>query len=79
MGRTTESATAFVNKLDADPELQEKVRRCVLAEQHIEAMAKLLGYDFTAEELDAALRARWRDKKGEELLTRVTFSERPGF
>lgn len=73
------SAAAFVNQLDQDPDLQKKVKECVLAEQHIAAMAKLLGFDFTPEELDQALLDKWGAHVYQPLLLRVTFSERPGF
>ncbi len=61
-----ESAVAFLERLEGDEVLAERLRKCTVPE--VEAIVKSeLGYDFTREEMQQAIFARNPEITDEEL------------
>jgi predicted ribosomally synthesized peptide with nif11-like leader len=77
---TQSEAKRFLDELWKNEKLQQKVKKYVLAEQVMTAIAKDEGFSFTPDELDEELARRWGHQGAlGEPLCKMTFSEAPGF
>jgi predicted ribosomally synthesized peptide with nif11-like leader len=74
-----ENAKKFLALLSRDKKLQEAVKECVMAEEHIVKIAEKRGYEFSAQELDEALLEKWGHSTFKKINPMVTFSQTPGF
>ena len=74
-----ENARKFLDLLAQDKALQQAVRECVLAEDHMVQIGKKQGLKFSTQELDAALLEKWGHRTLGKIQAMVTFSQAPGF